>query len=188
MNGTDLQTGINPDDSKCDLQMHNQGYLSLRQLSSPIDVLKNYKVIYDPEMDKTLSKSERKTKHRKLHFQTTEEQTHGSDPRLKLGLHLYISKPHKTSKKLPFKQLPKARLTFDKDSLGAPPQSELVAWDLPASASEVYLLNFLESFGTPVKAIKLINDPVNAVPLGIATFSFQGTLEKALQLATKFPQ
>ncbi|KAM9905178.1 hypothetical protein OXX69_007286 [Metschnikowia pulcherrima] len=186
MNGTDSQTGINPDDSKYDLQMHNQGYLSSRQLSSPIDVSKNYKVIYDPEMDKTLSKSERKTKHRKLHFQTTEEQTHGSDPRLKLGLHSYISKPHKTSKKLPFKQLPKARLTFDKDSLGSPPQSELVAWDLPASASEVYLLNFLESFGTPVKAIKLINDPVNAVPLGIATFSFQGTLEKASQLATKF--
>ncbi|GEQ69369.1 hypothetical protein JCM33374_g3040 [Metschnikowia sp. JCM 33374] len=188
MDGTDPLTGINPDDSKFDLQMHNQSYLSSRQLSSPIDVSKNYKVLYDPELDKTLSKSEKKAKHRKLHFQPTESEahSHGTDPRIKMGLHQYISKPHKSSKKLPFKQLPKARLTYDKDSLGSPPETELVAWDLPASTSEVYLLNFFESFGNPVKSIKFVNDPTNAVPLGIATFSFQGTLEKASQLAKSF--
>lgn len=186
MDGTDPQTGINPDDSKFDLQMHNQSYLSLRQLSSLIDVLKNYKVIYDPELDKTLSKSEKKTKHRKLHFQTADSSHQGTDPRVKMGVHHYMSKPPKSTKKMPFKQLPKARLVFDKDSLGSPPQSELVAWDLPASTSEVYLVNFFESFGNPIKDIKFINDPVNAVPLGIATFSFQGSLEKSLLLAKVF--
>ncbi|OBA23574.1 histone H3-K4 methyltransferase Set1, partial [Metschnikowia bicuspidata var. bicuspidata NRRL YB-4993] len=185
MEGTDPHTGINPGDSKFDLQMHNQSYLSLRQLLVPVDILKNYRVVYDPELDKSLSKSEKKTRHRKLHFQSADMQ-HDTDPRVKIGIHHYLSKPHKLSKKIPFKQLPRVRLVYDKDSLGSPPQSELVAWDLPASTSEVYLLNFIESFGNPVKSIKFINDPKNAVPLGIATFTFQGNLERALQLAKEF--
>lgn len=184
--GTDKASGVNSEDEKFDLQMHHRLYLSTRPLVSRIDILKNYRVTYDPELDKLLSKADKKKKHRKLRFQTE----HGSDqppsdPRLKMGISTYLSKPNKALKKVPFKHLPQPRFVYDKNSLGAPPQSELVIWDLPITVSEVYLVNFFESFGDAVKDMKFINDPVNAVPLGIATFSFPGSPEKALRLAKK---
>lgn len=183
--GTDPSTGVNPEDEKFEIQMHHSSYLLLRPQLSDIDTLKNYRVTYDPELDKTLLKAEKKGKHRKLHFQS-ECTSKATDPRVKMGLHQYLSKPHKSSKKLPFKQLPKARFTFDKDSIGPPPRTELVVWDIPAAVSETYLTSFFESFGNQIKSIKFIQDPVNAVPLGVATFSFHGSLEKASTQAKSF--
>lgn len=182
--GTNPATGVNPIDEQFDQQMHHASYLLLRPFSSPIDALKNYKVVYDPELDKTLSKAEKKGKHRKLRFQSecTEKP---SDPRVKMGLSVYLSKPNKTSKKVPFKHLPQPRFLWDKDSLGLPPQTELVVWDLPTSVNEVYFSNFFESDGSSIKNVKFINDPMNAVPLGIATFSFQGATDKALRIAKR---
>lgn len=183
--GTNAQTGVNGGDSKYDLQMHHKSYMSSRPLLSRIDLLKNYRVTYDPELDKLLLKADRKKKHRKLRFQTESGDQSALDPRLKIGLSAYLSKPNKALKKMPFKHLPQPRFVYDKNSLGAPPQLELVIWDLPITVSEVYLVNFFESFGESVKDMKFINDPVNAVPLGIATFSFPGSPEKALRLARK---
>lgn len=186
VHGTDPQTGRNPHDASHGTQMHSATYLALRPAHSAVDTLKNYKVAYDPELDRTLSKAERKQRHRKLHFQSECAERVPTDPRAKLGITTYLAKPNKLSKKMPFKQLPQARFVYDKDSLGAPPQTELVVWDLPPTISEVYLVNFLQSFGDTVRDMKFINDPVNAVPLGIATFCFQGSLEKALRTAKKF--
>lgn len=185
--GTDPQTGVNPQNSNHDLQMHSSVYLLRLPPSSAIDPLKTYRVVYDPELDPNLSKADKKTKHKKVNFQTSH--VHNSlhaDPRQKMGLQQYFSKPDTKSKKMPFKLLPQARFTYDKDSLGAPPQCELVVWDLPSSVNEPYLVNFLESFGQSVRNVKFYNDPVNAVPLGIATFSFQGSLETALLVARNF--
>lgn len=184
--GTNTATGANKLDEQFDLQMHHRSYLDARPSLSKIDILKNYRVLYDPELDKALSKAEKKKKHRKLRFQTERgPEQPPSDPRLKMGLHEYLSKPNKTSKKVPFKHLPQPRFIYDKNSLGSPPQSELVIWDLPTTVNEMYLVNFFESFGDTVKDMKFINDPVNAVPLGIATFSFPGSPEKALRTAKK---
>lgn len=181
-------SGHNPNDAKFDLQTHHRDHLSQLPQTSPVDVAKNYKVTYDPELDKALSKTEKKQKHRKLLFQTASTLLHSPpiDPRVKLGIPLYLSKPKKTSIKLPYKQLTLARFVYDKNSLGDPPQINLVLWDLPPTINEVYLMNFLESFGKSVNAVKFINDPMNAVPLGIATFSFKGSMEAALRSAKSF--
>lgn len=185
--GTDLTLMKNPVDDKFGTQMHSSTYLLLRHQFTKVDISKNYKVSYDPELDKTLSKAEKKLKSRKLHFQTEySSDKQSTDPRFKMGLQAYFSKTNKASKKMPFKQLPQARFMYDKDSLGAPPKTVLVVWDLPPTVNEVYLINFFESYGNTVKDMKFINDPVNAVPLGIATFSFQGTLEKSLRIAKSF--
>lgn len=155
-------------------------------MRSPIDLLKNYRVTYDPELDKTLSKAERKKRHRKLRFQTEHVADSGpTDPRVRMGLLNYLNKPNKNSARVPFKQLPQVRFVYDKNSLGSPPQSELVLWDLPTTVSEVYLVNFFESYGDTVKDMKFVNDLMYAVPLGIATFTFPGTPEKALRAAKK---
>lgn len=183
--GTDRATGANPLDEKHPVQMHHHNFLDSRPAVSKIDLLKNYRVIYDPELDKSLAKAEKKKKHRKLRFQTERGPEKPADPRLKMGIQAYFSKPNKHSKKMAFKHLPQPRFNYDKNSLGAPPQSELVMWDLPITVNETYLVNFFESFGDTVKDMKFINDPVNAVPLGIATFSFPGSPEKALRTAKK---
>lgn len=183
-NGTDITTGKNPADDKFDKQMHLRLYLQLRPAVIKADSLKNYRVVYDPEWDKTLSKAERKTKHRKLRFQyecTPDKPP--VDPRLKMGIQDYLTKPDKLSRKMPFKHLPQPRFVYDKMSLHLPPPTELVVWDLPTTVNETYLISFFESFGDTIKNVKFISDPVNAAPLGIATFSFQGSLEKALRSA-----
>lgn len=182
--GTDIATGKNPADEKFDRQMHLRLYLQLRPSVPTVDSLKNYRVVYDPEWDKSLSKAERKAKHRKLRFQyECSPDKPPLDPRLKMGLHDYFTKPNKLSRKMPFKHLPQPRFLYDKMSLLLPPPTELVVWDLPSSVNEMYLISFFESFGDTIKNVKFINDPVNAAPLGIATFSFQGSLEKALRSA-----
>lgn len=185
--GTDPTTGINPANANYDLQMHSTQYLQQLQPTTSVDMLKNYRVVYDPELDPTLSKAERKSIHRKLHFQSAIAiLSPPTDPRTKMGLQQYFSKPDMASKKVPFKLLPQIRFVYDTNSLGAPPQCELIIWELPASVNEPYLVNFLESFGSSVRDVKFYIDPVNAVPLGIATFAFQGSLEIALLLARNF--
>ncbi|RKP29149.1 histone H3-K4 methyltransferase Set1 [Metschnikowia bicuspidata] len=185
--GTDAITGVNTQNSAHDRQMHASEYLLQRPATSAIDLLKNYRVVYDPELDATLSKSERKTRHKKIHLQSAYVGTvRPADPRLRLGWAHYFNRPDMTSKKMPFKLLPQTRFVYDKDSLGAPPPCELVLWALPASVTEPYLVNFLESFGHAVRNVRFYNDPVNAVPLGVATFVFQGSLEMSLHLARSF--
>ncbi|EGW34732.1 uncharacterized protein SPAPADRAFT_133304 [Spathaspora passalidarum NRRL Y-27907] len=186
--GSDLITGENPKDSDFNKLLHHKDYTDTIPFSRPVDSKKNYKVIYDPEFDKSLSKDEKKTKTKKLRF-------HGEgmddkelvDPRLS-HLQSYFQKPNKKSKKFPFKQLPQPRFVFDKDSLGSAPRTQLVVWDLPATTSEIYLSNYFRSYGDPIEDMKFINDPENAVPLGIATFKFQGNPEKATRLAQKLVQ
>lgn len=185
--GTDITTGENVHDEKFPkLYIHSQ-YLSQIQ-PHPVDIKKNYKVVYDPELDKSLSKSEKKSKQKKVKFYD-ESQSHSLlDPRMKFtggGLEAYLYKPNKRSKKFPFKQLPQPKFIYDKDSLGPLPLMDLVVWELPSTISEVYLINFFKSYGNSIKDLKIINDPDNGVPLGIATFKFQGSPEKSARLATK---
>lgn len=183
LSGTNTVTGENPVDAKFEQCLHHISHLELRPFLSPIDILKNYRVTYDPELDLALPKSERKHNSKKFRFQTEHHENPPSDPRVKMGIHNYFSKPNKTSKKLQFKHLPQPRFIYDKDSLGLPPLTELVVWDLPTTITEVYFTNFFEAYGDKVKDVKFLNDSTNAVPLGIATFSFQGNLEKSSRIA-----
>lgn len=183
VSGTNIDTGENPIDAQFDRQMHHLEYIDLRPSVSLLEISKNYRVLYDPELDLALSKPERKAAHRKLRFQTESSVKPPSDPRAKMGVHHYLSKPNKQSKKMQFKHLPQPRFTYDKHSLGPAPLSQLVVWDLPATVNEAYFANFFSSYGGEVKDVKFINDPIHAVPLGIATFTFHGAIEKALRLA-----
>ncbi|ODV79447.1 histone H3-K4 methyltransferase Set1 [Suhomyces tanzawaensis NRRL Y-17324] len=185
--GTDPKTGQNSHDSKFLKLMHHVDFSVPKETRSS-DPSKNYKVMYDPELDPTLSKAERKSKQRKLRFKGDGvSSSQVIDPR-KTNIAQYFQKPNKRTKKFPFKQLPQSKFVFDKDSLGPPPQTELVVWDLPATTSEVYLENYFRSYGDPIKDMKFINDPINAVPLGVGTFKFQGNPEKAQRLAKKLIQ
>ncbi|CAK7897388.1 histone-lysine N-methyltransferase, H3 lysine-4 specific [[Candida] anglica] len=190
--GTNPRTGENPNDLKLGkLIIHRDIQAQIGWEHRPVDPRKNYKVIYDPELDKSLSKSERKSKQKKFRFNG--EGANDSvveDPRKNLpgGLATYFTKPNKRSKKFPFKQLPQARFVYDKDSLGPPPATEIIIWDLPSTTSEIYITNFFKSYGGPIRDLKFYNDPVNAVPLGIATFKFQGPIEKSSRLAKKLVQ
>lgn len=183
LSGTNAATGENPVDNRFEQCFHHISYLSLRPFRTPVDILKNYRVVYDPELDASLPKAEKKLASRKLRFQTEHHESPPSDPRVKMGIHNYFSKPNKASKKLQFKHLPQPRFVYDKNSLGLPPLTELVVWDLPSTTTEVYFSNFFESFGSKVKDVKFLNDSTNAVPLGVATFSFQGSPEKASRIA-----
>ena len=183
-NGTDPKTGENANDAKFPKLLHHIDFFYEKhheQQHKP----RNYRVMYDPELDKSLSKNDRKTANKKIRFNGEGvDLSQVTDPR-KANVTLYFQKPNKASKKFPFKQLPQAKWGFDKDSVGPPPQTELVVWDLPSTVSEVYLTNFFKSYGDPIKDMNFLNDPINAVPLGVATFRFQGSSEKAMALAKK---
>lgn len=183
LSGTNTATGENPVDSKFEQCLHHISHLNLRPFLTPVDILKNYRVTYDPELDLALPKAERKHNTKKFRFQTEHHDSLPSDPRVKMGVHNYFSKPNKASKKLQFKHLPQPRFIYDKDSLGLPPLTELIVWDLPNSTTEVYFVNFFESLGDKIKDVKFLNDSANAVPLGVATFSFQGSAEKSSRTA-----
>ncbi|CAG89643.2 DEHA2F20834p [Debaryomyces hansenii CBS767] len=189
ISGTDATTGVNPNDSNFTQLLLHQDLSKQIEFSGEIDSKRNYKVIYDPELDKSLSKAERKTKQKKIRFNGESLSSHDvTDPRKSStgSTSAYFLKPNKKSKKFPFKQLPQPKFIYDKDSLGPPPQNEIVVWDLPSTTSEVYLSNFFKSYGDSIKDLKFINDPLNAVPLGIATCKFQGNPDKSMRIAKKF--
>ena len=190
--GTDPRTGVNPHDLKVPtLQLHRD-HLQL-EFSSPSDPPKNYKVLYDPENDSHRNKSTNKSKSKVFRFNgssVSDPQSYSdaiihssdiTDPRKKI-LSTYFSKPNKNSKKFPFKQLPQPRFVFDKNSVGPPPQTELVVWDIPSTTSEVYVTNFFRSHGNATE-INFLQDPMYAVPLGVMLFRFQGSPDKSMLLA-----
>ncbi|KAK6462829.1 histone methyltransferase [Scheffersomyces coipomensis] len=182
--GSDPKTGKNDKDSDFARLSHHVDFTRKIKFHSDSDPRKNYKVIYDPEFDKSLTtKEEKKTRSKKTRFNgESVNDNELNDPRLS-NIVQYFQKPNKKSKKFPYKHLPQPKFIFDKDSLGPAPQTELVVWDLPSSITEVYLSNFIKGFGDPIKEVKFINDPEFAVPLGVATFKFQGNPEKSQRLA-----
>lgn len=181
-----IPNGKNPKDSSFQKLLLHLDHQKEVAFTGDHDPKKNYRVLYDPEGDKALSKSERKSKSRKIRFNGESILSYENvDPRL-ANLSHYFQKPNKKSKKFPYKQLPQPRFIYDKDSIGPPPQTELVVWDLPSTTSETYLINFFKSFGNSITDFKYINDPINAVPLGVATFKFLGYPEKSMRIAKKF--
>lgn len=187
--GTDMTTGENPHDNQFTKLLIHADFRSDTSFRLP-DPKKNFKVVYDPELDKSLSKSDKKTKSKKIKFHEETDDQPVKDPRLSFngGLESYLKKPNKRSKKFPFKQLPQTKFIYDKHSLGPAPLNELVIWELPATISEIYLSNFFRSYGSAIKDLKFVNDSENGVPLGIVTFKFQGNPEKATRLAEKVVQ
>ncbi|KAG7661376.1 SET1 [[Candida] subhashii] len=185
---TSITTGENHKDSEFAKLLLHSDNTKILPFSRPVDPKKNYKVMYDPEFDKNLSKEEKKSKSKKIRFNGEGiDSKELADPRLS-HLAQYFQKPNKKSKKFPFKQLPQPKFIFDKDSLGPAPLTQLVVWDLPSTTSEVYLSNYFKSYGDAIEEMKFINDPDYGVSLGIATFKFQGNPEKAMRLAKKLIQ
>lgn len=184
--GTDMRTGVNRKDLEYTRLAHHSELTKRFDSSKKSESAKNYKVMYDPELDSSLSKSEIKTKSKKVRF-NGEGVVIPQDPRLP-NLNNYLQKPNKKSSKFPFKQLPQAKFIYDLDSLGDAPRTTLVIWDLPVSVNETYLRNFLASFESKIENLKTIDDPKYGVPLGVATFKYQGSVEKSNFLAEKFIQ
>ncbi|KAG5416734.1 SET1 [Candida metapsilosis] len=183
---TDVRTGINQKDSEYSKLAHHRESTRPLELTKKTEGAKNYKVMYDPELDPNLPKTKIKTKSRKVRF-NGEGVDSPKDPRLS-NLSSYLQKPNKKSSKFPFKQLPQAKFIYDQDSLGEAPRTTLVIWDLPISANETYLRNYLASFDLKIENLKTFDDPKFGVPLGIATFKCEGSMDKASSLAEKFIQ
>lgn len=180
--GSDRNTGINEKDLEFVKLSHHADFTDLLQSSRPIDPRKNFKVLYDIE----LSKHDKKLHSKKVRYNGEGIHQHEvTDPRLS-NKNLYLTKPNKKSKKFPYRQLPLPKIVYDKDSIGYPPLATIVLWDLPISATELYLRNYLVRYGDAIAALEYKSDPTTAVPLGVATFKFQGSPEKAASLAKKF--
>lgn len=168
--GTNPVTGINPRDKEFAKFNHHRDVEDACKFPNQIDRKKNYRIL-------DLANKSKSTRFNGGDLSSVR------DPRLENVVH-YFQKPNKSSKKFPFKQLPQTRFQYDKDTIGPPPQTELVVWDLPPTTHEVYLANYFKSFdGNSIKDIKFVSDPTYAVPLGIVSFKFHGNVEKAGKLA-----
>lgn len=183
---TNTRTGVNQRDLEYNKLAHHRDCTRNLESSTKLEGGKNYKVMYDPELDPSLSKSESKLKSKKVRF-NGEGVDKPQDPRLP-SLANYLQKPNKKSSKFPFKQLPQAKFIYDLDSIGEAPLTTLVIWDLPISINETFLKNFLASFESGIENLKTFDDPKYGVPLGVATFKYQGSTEKSNSLAEKFIQ
>lgn len=182
--GSDVTTGVNAADGAFPKMAHHVDMQEEIPFLLLPDPKRNYKVLYDPELDAKLLKAERKTKHKKIRFNGESLHVVVSDPR-RARLPHYFHKPDKSLKKYPFKQLPTPKFVYDKNSLGKPPLTHLVVWDLPATTSALFIANYFGSYGDPIKDVKLMNDPHNGVPLGIASFTFLGSPDKAMRAAKR---
>lgn len=178
---TNTRTGVNQRDLEYNKLAHHRDCTRNLESSTKLEGGKNYKVMYDPELDPSLSKSESKLKSKKVRF-NGEGVDKPQDPRLP-SLANYLQKPNKKSSKFPFKQLPQAKFIYDLDSIGEAPLTTLVIWDLPISINETFLKNFLASFESGIENLKTFDDPKYGVPLGVATFKYQGSTEKSNSLA-----
>ncbi|KAL6453724.1 SET1 Histone-lysine N-methyltransferase [Candida maltosa Xu316] len=177
--GTDKTTGINEKDSEFTKLAHHSDFTSLLPSSRPADPRKNFKVLHD-------SKTNNPQSSKKVRYNGEGiSQTEVIDPR-SVHMNQYLHKPNKKSKKFPYTQLLQPKIVYDKDSLGLPPLSTIVLWDLPISTNESYLRNFLARYGNSVEEIQFVTDPSTAVPLGVVSFKFQGTPENSSIAAKKF--
>lgn len=180
--GSDKDTGINEKDSEFAKLSHHSDFTDLLPSSRPVDPRKNFKLLYDIEA----SKNDKKLHSKKIRYNGEGIHRHEvTDPRLS-NINLYLTKPNKKSKKFPYRQLPQPKIVYDKDSIGYPPMATIVLWDLPISATELYLRNFLVRYGDAIEALEFKTDPTTAVPLGVVTFKFKGTPEVAASLAKNF--
>ncbi|RCK60957.1 Histone-lysine N-methyltransferase, H3 lysine-4 specific [Candida viswanathii] len=180
--GTDKNTGVNEKDAEFPKLSHHSDFTDLLPASRPTDPRKNFKVLYDNDP----SKHEKKLHPKKVRYNGEGIHSHEvTDPRLS-NFSLYMSKPNKKSKKFPHRQLPQPKIVYDKDSIGYPPLATVVLWDLPISATEQYLRNYLMRYGDAIETLDYKTDPATAVPLGVVTFKFQGSPEKSAALAKKF--
>lgn len=78
--------------------------------------------------------------------------------------------------------LPKYR--FDDHSIGDKPSNEIVIWNLHSNTSSMLIRNNISSYG-PISEIKMVDDPLTAVPLGLCLLSFDGKIEQAHEIALK---
>lgn len=73
---------------------------------------------------------------------------------------------------------------FDKHSLGDKPSNEIVIWNLHSTTPAVLIKNTLSQFGE-IQDIKMIDDNLTAVPLGMCLISFEGKFDQAHATALK---
>lgn len=73
---------------------------------------------------------------------------------------------------------------FDKYSLGEKPSNEIVIWNLHSTTSSLVIKNNLSVYGS-ILELKMVDDPLTAVPLGMCTVSFDGKVEQAHKIALK---
>lgn len=149
------------------------------------DLSGNYMIIYDPFLDKSLNKEEKKIKKAIIRKFDAKNYNNVSDPRL-ANISAYFFNRKKKFKKNIYKQLITTIFTHDKNSLDDYHKAELVIWDLPSNLNESYLINYLKSYSDKFNKLEFIIDPFYAVPLGIATFGFEGEPEISNKLAKEF--
>lgn len=139
----------------------------------------SYKVTYDPEIKKDPSKGDSITY--KFYDQKSSVP---KDPRLDPAYKKQLSSS-KRHKKVPYKSLQPCKFTYDDNSVGPPPPSEIVISGLTKSIKDSYIMNQLKQIGE-VLEFENILDPSTAMPLGIIRAKFGGTsIDKSHSFAKK---
>ena len=71
---------------------------------------------------------------------------------------------------------------YDKYYLGDKPSNQILIWNLHSTTSSLIIKNNFLIHG-PISEVKIVDDPVTGVPMGMCLLSFDGKVEQAHQLA-----
>lgn len=139
--------------------------------------------VYDPEIKKDESKGKSiiykshpkgavpKSKDPRPHFLRSQSQT----------------QPPKRFKKIPYKTLTIPRFSYDKNSLGPEPPTEILVSNLGNLWNEAYLRNQILSFGEMLEYDNVL-DPSTGMLLGIIRVKFGGSVDRANRSVAKAVQ
>ena len=84
--------------------------------------------------------------------------------------------------KNPQSEMMKPSFKYDKYSLGDKPSNEILIWNLHSSTTALIIKNNFSVYGA-ISDVKIIDDPLTGVPMGMCLLSFDGKVEQAHQTA-----
>lgn len=147
----------------------------LELVESDIGDIKSFKTTHIKDPDNTLKK---KTKIEYIEGLSLKV----PDPRIDNSITYSKSIAKSFSKPVNLLYLPIFK--FDKYSMGDKPSNEILIWNLHSSTNSLIIKNNFSIYGS-ISEVKLIDDPLTAVPLGMCLLSFDGKVEEAHQAALK---
>lgn len=163
-------------------EQQSHSYESLASVDRTAIVAKKpYRVYYDPELRKDHSKG--KTPLYKTAGGSLELSR--KDPRRSITTYPHITNSKgKKSTKRKYKSLLPTDHVYNSDSIGPKPSNEIVVWGFPTTTADHIIKNLFASYGS-VTNLRMINDPVTAVPLGIACLCVGGEDSDSYKAAKK---
>lgn len=150
---------------------HSTSYSEEPESSLNSNSLKEFRVIYDPQ----LSKDKAKGKHVIVKTLDPLSKAESSDPRKKI-IESYIK--YAKGKRVPFVALPVPKLTCDSRWIGPSPPSQILISKLSSLTTTKSVISKFKLFGE-IESCDLKLDPTNGMSLGMCHIRYQGSTDKA---------